>query len=518
MPTEALRLGPFIGGLNTSSDASSIADEELVDLVNMDLDIDTGLVSRPPFQDFTNDAAWTERIVILGVGVFSSGNYIIGSNANGVFQFSSGAWSEITVSTNRFEATAMVQYADKVWLVPKPGSTNSGGNWDPTNGFTADADVPQGEAIVVFKERLWITPGKDSTTDTSRLKFSEPGDPGNWPSANFIDISQGDGEKLIDLVQYRGNLLLFKENSTYVLSYDTAPVDATLDVISITIGTTTRRCLATYENVVYVYHIGDVYELVNYDFQRINIKVPFEFDGTAPDTRVEEVFLSVVGDRLIIRYFNRIYVYGFLTQTWSRWESASTDLHNFGPLVKFPANQAQDIPDEYYAGSSITSNIKVYRFKDGYDATVDESVAGTPFDINCVVLTKNFDLAASYLYKKMNWWGADVITSNDVTGTVTPIVFGFDTTWGALFNQERTWDSLGPWDNPTTEISPVTTVVSAGIGSRKRFIKFPKALRFRQINFKIEMTTNGTLANGPVRLFIMVLVAQVKQTVTRAVS
>ena len=44
---EALRLGPFVGGINTASDATAVADSELVDCVNFELDIDGSLVGRP---------------------------------------------------------------------------------------------------------------------------------------------------------------------------------------------------------------------------------------------------------------------------------------------------------------------------------------------------------------------------------------------------------------------------------------------------------------------------------------
>jgi hypothetical protein len=493
-----------------------VADAELVDMVNFELDIDGSLVSRPPIQDFGSpNVSWTERVVLLGVAKLTTGTFIIGSNTNGVYQFSGGLWNTITAT---FRATCMVQYADKIWLVAAPGSANPGGSWDGTT-FTAIAAMPKGEACRVYKERMFICPGISATSNSSRLSFSAAADLTSWPGTNFIDVTSGDGQKLIDMAVYKSNLLLFKEDSTYALSYDANPSDATRENISTTIGATTRRCVAEYEDSVFVYHEGDIYEIVNYIFTRINTKVPFLYDGTAPGgTRVEEVFLSIMGDRLIVRYYNRIYVLGLRTRTWTRWESASTNLHNFGPIVAFPSNVVAAVNDEFYAGSSIQNNKTVVRIRDGFDATNNEKVGGTPFTITCSALTKNLDLAASQVNKRLFWWGADVLTGNNVIGVASPIVLGAVTLWGDIFNQGKKASDLGTWQAPLTgSVSVFSNVTAPGLTARV-FAKFLKALRFRQINFRIQLTTNGTTVDGPCRLFTITIVAATKQTVVKAVN
>lgn len=516
MPGEALRIGPFEGGMNTASDPTAVADSELVDCVNLELDLDGSLVCRPPIQDFTDfSATTTERLVMLGVAVFSGTNYIIASNANGVFRFNGGVWSTITAT---FQARCMVQYSGKVWLPAIPGSANPGGNWDPVGGFTAVAAIPKGEACKIFKERLFVAPGISATANESRLSFSDPGNFASWPGANFIDIRPGDGQQLIDLAIYKSNLLLFKNDSCDVLAYDTTPSDAVRENISVTVGATTRRCVIEFEDSVFVYHEGDVFEIVNYNFNQINTKVPFTFDNSAPSTRAEEVFMCLFGQRLLIRYYNRIYVYGLRTRTWSRWESTSSDLHNFGPLVSLPSNVVAAVNDEYYAGSSILSNEKVYRIKDGFDATTNELANAASFTISCRAKTKNFDLAASQLYKRLYWWGADVLTGNNVLGIATPITIGASVLWGDLFNNSKEAPDLGTWASPLTgSVAVNSTVTGLGAGGRV-FVKFLKALRFRQINFEVDLTSNGTTVDGPARLFTLIIVASTRQTVVKSVN
>ena len=526
MPGRPLRLGPFVGGLNTGSDQTAVADSELTDVVNFELDIDGSLVSRPPIQSTIDmNATWTERIVLLGVGVFSSGNYLIGSNTNGIFQFNSGVWTQIDAT---FKASSVVQYNDVIYFLSIPGGAAPLAKWSPTVAFATispanlntmmGADKGGGN-LAIFKERLFIVPGYNKTANQSSLIFSDAGNPEAYAATTqFINVHPGDGQRLMDLVTYNDNLVLFKNDSTYVLSYTSKPSDAELLNINTTIGATTRHCIVSYENSVFVYHEGFIYEMSNYDFQRINVKVPLFYDATAPSTRAEEVFLCLFGDRLVVRYYNRIYVYGLRTRTWSRWESANSELHNFGPIVAMPSNVVSATNDEFYAGSAILSNERVYLIKNGFSTTDSEKLAGVAVSMNCSITTKNYDLSNSYQYKKLNWWGADVITNNSVTGIANPIIFGFVSTWGLLYGQSKKWTDLATWANPLTSSSVSTVVTASGSGTLRRFLKFPKALRYRQINFQLQLTTSGATTDGPVKIFSLTIFTSTKETVTQAVN
>lgn len=377
---QPLRLGPFTGGLNTASDPTAIADAELVELTNFELDIDGSLVSRTPVQELQGHINWSERILCIGEGVFNGVHYMIGSNISGVYYYLNSIW---TLITNTFQASVAVQYADKVYLVAKPGSANPGGKWDPSGGFVAVAAIPKGQAAAVHKERLFICPGIDAVNNTSRLTFSDPGNLDSWPGTNFIDIGQGDGTKLIDLTIFQDNMLLFKDQSTYVLSYDIRPTDATMRRISTTIGVSKQYCVANYENQVYVFHGGWVYEILNLDFNRLNTKVPFIRDETIPSPFAgENVFLSIVEDRLYCRYYRKVYVYGLRTRTWSEWVSNSENLQFFGPVLTIRPSTG----NEYYAGSCISAKRSVVKFVNTHTSTDIEKAYNT-----VVTATDNFN-------------------------------------------------------------------------------------------------------------------------------
>lgn len=511
MPTKGqpLRLGPFTGGINTLSDPSAIADVELVDCNNFELDIDGSLRCRPPIVEIIDQVSFSERMLLIGIAQLNGNIFIIGSNIDGVWFWTSNTWTRIT---STFQATCMVQYMDKIWLVAVPGSANPGGSWDGTT-FTAISAMPKGTAATIHRERMFVVAGATSTSNSSRLTFSNPGNFSTWTGTDFIDINPGDGQQLIDLVVYNDNLLLFKQDSSYVLAYDSRPSDAVVRKISNTLGTSKSHCVVNYENSVFIYHEGEVYEVVNYDFNRINTKVPFAFDPTSPGGAAysEDVFLSILGDRLIVRYFNRIYVYGLRTRTWTRWSSNNDKLHYFGPIVSFPSNVSVAINDQYYAGSCISSKKNMVRINDGFDGTTIEEDLSTSTIITCSVLTKNYDMAVSHQFKRLFWWGADILSNNEAVGVATPIVAQFTVTWADLASKK--WQDLNTWRYPLTDLSAVSTSVATGSGVLRKFVKFIKGLRFRQINFTVTLTSAGFLIDGPARLYSITIIVETRATV-----
>lgn len=589
MSGQPVRLGPFTGGLNTTSDPTAIADTELAECLNFEQDLDGSLKSRPPFKEIAGDGSFTERILFLCEAIFGTDHYAICSNVNGVYFFINGAF---TLITNTFQAGAAVQYADKVYLVPKPGS-GTGGKWDPGAGFTAVATIPKGQAALVHKERLYVCPGIDSTTNTSRLLFSNAADFDTWDAGNFIDVRKGDGTKLIDLAIFQDNIILFKEQSTHMLSYDTRPDDAVLRPISDTIGVPRQFNVVNYENQIFFLSNGWIYELTNLDFTRVNVKLPFIRDDTVPTSFSSEfLFVSLLEDRLVVRFYHKIYVYSIRTRTWSEWESRENTLHYFGPILTIRPPTG----NEYYAGSCVQSFTNVVKFVDKATSTSAESpltanlrqaaAFGGPLSFNyfvttdadavdiaigdyvqlftsgdvlkestkfrvtsktsgfgltnifftpdaaalsvagdklkvlptifCSIRTKNFDMAISHQYKKLSWWGATVSTNNEVFAYLTPITSSFTVTWDDLANY--TWDQLQNWDQPLTAPSLVQSTVPTGFGTLRQAVKFSKAIRFLEVNFKMVMSTVGNIVDGPVKLFYLTAWISTKEVVSKAVS
>lgn len=526
MPGTPLRLGPF-KGLNTSSDPSIIGDDELVECINLNRDIDGSLTSRPPIQTGVTPGGTTQRLLILGAAVFTSGTYLIGSNSNGCFYNlnGNGAWIQFTAA---FQASSMVQYNDRVFLLSVPDPLNSLAQWDPTGGFVLlnpanlqtmmGATSRGGGNIMIYKDRLFIVPGAVKTTLNARLIFSDEGNPAAYATVNqYIEVRPGDGQRLIDMAVFEDNLMLFKSDSTWALSFTGNPDSDQLVNVNNTIGVTAAHCIAQYENALFTYYEGSVYQIINYAFSNISEKLQLFYDPSShAGSRLEPIFLSVFDKSIIFRYFNIIYVYQLQTNTWSTWESASPDLNNFGPLTQMPSNALVATAVEYYAGSSAVNDRKTFLIKTDYTATDVEQASGVPFPITCSVRTKNFDLATSHQYKRLWHWGADVLTSSAVIGDVTPIVSSFSSTWGQVFASAPTWSSLQTWGNPLV-IAAVTTMVSITTGLLvRRYVRFAKGLRYRQVNFRISFSTGGSTLDGPCKLFSITMFTSARQLVEKA--
>jgi hypothetical protein len=101
---------------------------------------------------------------------------------------------------------------------------------------------------------MYIVPGTGS-----RVRFSALADLTVWDSANFFDLGSGDGQDAIDILVYNDNVFMFKQDSTYVLSFDTAPKEGTLRRISDEIGVSGVNCTVIYNNVLVSYTMKEIY-------------------------------------------------------------------------------------------------------------------------------------------------------------------------------------------------------------------------------------------------------------------
>lgn len=516
MPADGIVIGPFVGGLNNVSDPASISDDELQECVNLELDLNGSLIARPPLVASAGPGA--SHVRAIGNAVFGTESYVIYANAAGVWAQKLSDLSFVSITATACNPLVAIQYADKVFIVASPGSSANGGSWNGTT-FTAISSMPKGGAAIIYKERMWICPGYFATSNASRLFYSPIADPGGtWNTGtDFFDVSPGDGQKLIDLIIYNNNLILFKDDSTYALSYSTAPADATMIKINNTVGVSRHYCMVPYERTIYVLHEGKVFEIVNYNWNDISLKVFFTAASLTPGTFTEDMCMSLIGDRLMVRFFENVWVYGIKTKTWSQWTSADSSLNSLGPFVEHP-NVLSSLPFRVYrAGVSLTSPTHIVSIKEFADATtVEKNSSAANVTITCYATTKNYDFGISYVYKRLAYWGADVLTTNAVVGTASPVTFGVTVTWSDL--SSSAWSSLGSWASPLTINPDVITTVPGATGTLRRFLKMAKSLRFRQIKFKVQMTTGGSTADGPCRLYSITAFANAKQYTSKSVS
>lgn len=562
-----LKIGPFAGGMNTYSDQSAIADNELVDCVNFDIDLDGSLKSRPPWTLLHHDHNETSKSgvvpsshqLILGCFVYEGVQFVIFlTNHTGTYQaytyYIGGSNDGTTAKIADGVFSGAVRYADDVYLCPgTEGAANTtilgtGYKYSLNDGLvTAIPNMPLGYARAIYKDRLWIC-GRRGLANSSRLFFSALADVTSWPSQNFFDINPGDGDASNDLCVYQDNLMVFKDNATYVLSYNQGPAQAVLQVVNNSIGAMGPRSVVTYENSIFILQYNQVYEMVNFNFTRVSVKVPFEYDGTTPymnDTQALEsfrypFFLSLVGDRLFVRFYNRMYVYHLRLRAWTRWESADESIQYLGPIVQLD-NTNTDLlrgyeqyvatscldkvtdPNGLYDAMTNYQYVKIFIMEDRYESSVLEGAEDGYYnyplkyvDISCSMLTKTYDMGLSHRFKRIMHWGVDTITGRNVTGIIYPYSVAYKVSWADLHT--KMWNQLNTWAYPLFEIPNVSQPQPVGSGLSRRYVRFPKSLRFRLIQFKVSMLTSGNTSDGPARLYSVTAFIGGKQLAGKVVN
>jgi hypothetical protein len=190
------------------------------------------------------------------------------------------------------------------------------------------------------------------------------------------------------------------------------------------------------------------------------------------------------------------------------WETG----HYPGPWIKAPIRDETTAVPRYMAGSAVANQrIPIYEF-------VEEFGTNHPEEIVCKITTKTYDFTVPHKYKRLFWWGADIANYGYIKGKATPVVVNFGVTWGQL--AAYTWDQLSTftWGQPITAIPDVTTDYAASTLAPRKFVKFLKALRFREINFYLELGSGGLSTDSPVRIFSLTAIVSPKETVSKSSS
>jgi len=515
---EEVFIGPFVGGLNTLSDQTSIGDTELFRCDNFEIDLDGSLVSRPPVLAANSGLSSTNGLDLLCYYVESGTGtvYLIASNrVDTTYYYNGSAFSTITAS---FAATAAIQYRDKVYLVAPLSSSNPGGTWTPSGGFTADSNMPKGVAIVANKERLWICQGKSATSNGSRVYVTDivSGAPA-W-NGNYISINSGDGQNVVDLCVYNSDLIIFKQRSTYRFAFGADVSTGFVSTLSTTIGANDTGCYVAYEQQIYMTFNQDVYEFTNYVFNRINMNTPLV--STSPGASYTKPFgISAWANRLFVSYYEKVYVYNLRNRTWSTW-SSPTRWVSLAKVLPYPYEQT-DRPRAYMSSSQPLGTGQGKTLYQCYDSLSN----GTPGNstqtelFTCTFETKNYDFMTPSKYKRLGWWGGDVLTRSDLDVYAQPVQYARTVTWGEL--AEHNWGDpeINTWGALLTTsytIADHMSISDTSVG--RKFIKFLQSLRFRQISFKVVAMTYGNRDTAPVRVYRLSAYVSEKQRVSKKMT
>lgn len=662
MVASPARIGPFVGGMNTYSGPSSIADNEAVELLNLDVDLDGSLTSRPGVGFFPPQVT-TESSHILGTYRSTADVvYIIYAFETSGYAYNTSAGTWTSLGANVY--TACVQYNDKLYLVQKPsGVTQGGQSWTPAGGVVAVASMPRGYSACVYKERMFISASRTADESSiNRVKFSNPANPDTWTGTDYFDVNAGDGQDITKLYVFDSSIVIFKSDSTYVFAYESAPGKGQVQVVSATIGANNAYSVVEYENNLFTLHESNVYRISNWLWDHTNIKLPFEYLNQYSSSGANASSLSILGNRLLCRYYDKYYTLGFKTGAWARWEftprtnaapnpsfevdtsgwvrsnasfvtitrttatkhsgvaSADVSFTAAGQYVTTSDGVVAAAPGDVWTASiyakgagtfelsviftdgvnpllvtysgqipltaayqriNVTatapagttyvrarcyqrSNMETFNIDDllleetdmvkpyitgtvrytpseflsspNIDASIGKAVAyaGTYYNASGLaytfidkkgqsneifdtrLTTKAYDFGPSYSFKRLNWWGVDILAQSNIRFKVSPVVYSTPITWGQLVGVAIS--TLQTWGRPLDVTLDVTDSASVSNPAGYRtFIKLLKALRFRQVQFILEADQDGA-STEPLRIFSLTAFVDAKETVSKQVS
>ena len=513
MAGDPIQIGPWVGGLNTYSDETAVADNQAVMIENLELDLDGSLVSRPPMVDLNIafPLGLTGNFQLLGY-YYAPGSvpYLIGSDGlNSTYYYTGTNW---VLLTNTISASALTQFDGKAWILAPIGSANPGGYWTPSGGFIADANMPKGEVITQYKFRLWVAVGRDATANGTRMYFSKVlGTAPFWPVVpDFIDIGSGDGQNIVSIVVYFQSLVIFRTNSTFSFQYTSDPAAGQTSLILPGTGLADRDAVVAYQSYLYFMYKDMAFEFVNNRATQINVSVPFMAINRTNNYKPYAV--SIFGNRAIFSFFDTMFVFSLNTRTWTTWVSPT--LGSIGRIITLGSGSTLE--------QAIMHSSQLVPIGAGRAGKTLRITDGTTTDteaFKCTLLTKNYNYNASAANKRLFLWGADAIFRSNLTAIVTPIAYNYNVTWGQLL--AFTWGQVKnfTWGQPISGTLSVSTVrAGVGGGALRKFVKLGRSLRFRQANFKLIFDTDGSISTAPVRIFSLTTYVKVKERVVKTVN
>jgi hypothetical protein len=99
-------------------------------------------------------------------------------------------------------------------------------------------------------------------------------------------------------------------------------------------------------------------------------------------------------------------------------------------------------------------------------------------------------------------------------------VLSYGVTWTDLLT--HLWDELleHEWDQPLSDtLKAEDSQNTLGATAKRKFVRFHgDGLRFRQLNFKVVFTTDGSTDTAPVRLFSLTTYVLAKEHVSKVTT
>ena len=540
----------FTGGLNNYWDQSSIADNELADIVNFEFSTNGALSSRPPIYTEKSSGGATivtpvagEAIDLIGTYVQNNGTrYIVVTTASKTWLYSITAKTFTQIAT--FKASDCAQYDNKLVLC---STTVSGGYWDGTV-FTATATMPLLGGIELFQNRFFGY-GVQGTTTANTIYWSDIttfGPSGqltsiySWKDSvtnnyYYVEIGTGDGQWITAIARGYNDLVIFRNQSTYRYSYGDTPALGTMQAMQQDIGAENKWSVVKFENAHFVMSGGILYRYQNWIYYPLNAQ-RVDMQPSPDATNRFEHAVSVIGRRILVSHGGYLYCYNMDTDTWARW-TTTTNIAYFIGLPRSSEDRAEmafyGVSFKTTAAASNVSDFAIFRIEDNPFSIVGSEV------MSCKLKTKIYDFDSPVEWKRLYFWSADVQSALPVKAIVYPVVLSeaaVTASWDELSQNDnydyiyKTWDDLskdvaldatyGTWDKIADATGAIESTIQNFATTKpvRAELKLNQALRFRRIYFELYLNCDGTASTSPAQIFSIIPMIGAKAKIAKAAN
>lgn len=530
MARDGVIIDNFQGGINNVADPSLIATNEVAKATNVVLSSTGKFVSRPPFDVVSTypETVATQKPNLLGYWRSYDGiTYIVISftSTTWICRLDTYAWTQIWDKA----AIDMTTYLNRLYLV---NESNTGGHWSKESGAYAWTDLaalPPAANVHYSRGRIYVSSRLNGETSVIRYSNITSATLGTsideFPAENFIMVNDGDGEKLVKIVEGNGELFLFRTNSTWRLGFSASadPTQGILTQLSSTIGVDNVNSVVDAGNFLAVLHAGVLYQFAGYQFYPLNDYTKFRFQlPSTSDTGYTftsniDTAVSNLGKYILVYFHGSLYCYDIDFRIWTEFITYTRAAHIIeAPRGTFLAS------DQVVTGFGIHDSITgipgqtngLIKFALEYPDT------GTAIEnIKCLIRTRAYDIGEPARFKRLFAWEVVAVAVDSLTGSITPIdqLESSSTTWNTWTASSTTWASLASSLTAWTSLQPTISNVVSGLQTSNpvpQVIKIGGKRTFKRAYFTVEFSNDGSASTSPSRLdaLILYMVAARKMT------
>lgn len=511
MAREGVVLSNFTGGLNNASNPTLIGENELSIANNVIISPNGKVTTRPSFVTVgdTFPGGNTSRMRILGNFRNEDGVTfaVVANDAKTyLFNFTTGAWTEIWA----YGAADMTATINRLYLVRTDGA---GGYWSKISGsytFTTVSAMPKGNQILAMYGRLYISSRYLNETSTIRYSDIDSISAGTtinmWPSDNYIVVGEGDGQRMVRLIEGNSEIFIFRTNSTWRLAFGASaePTDGSLTALSTTIGVDNEFSVLPVDNTYAVLYAGTLYNFAGYNYYPFNNTQKVEFKGSG-NWNVKSA-LSKIGPYLLVWYSGTIYCYNTETKTWTTWTSLLHPYYMleapYGTIISEGSPiTAYGVHAKETGGSSTEPVAKMLRMKLEYGSDQEY--------ITATIRTASYDMGMPTKFKRLFGWEFAGTIVDYLKATLTPVEYR-DTavqTWSQA--STLTWN-----DKLTTLWAPEGAPEAVFINGLQSYNPVPIVVKisgkqtFKRAMFELSFQNDGTSYTSPSTIDGLVLYMQ----------